>query len=118
MDLFMSEDRGVTYLTLIGQLWEREDVRKVQDKLAELFAAKTSRVVLNLERLTFIGSIGLGGLMRMYSDARKNGCTFMVYRPLGNVKEAFELAEFPSIMPVLETQLGLDAALNPPVVPS
>ena len=118
MDLITSEERGATFFTCIGQLWEREDVRKIQEKFSQLMAAHCNCLVLDLQRLTFIGSIGLGAVMRMYSDAKKNRCTFLVYRPLGNVKEALELAEFPSIMPVLHTEEELDAALKPATQPS
>ena len=119
MEIHIEENSAVPTLTLIGQFWEREDSRRVVAELTALAKGYRGAIVVNLERLTFVGSIGLGSLMKTFSQLREMGCELVLYKPLGNVKEALEIAEFFSIMKWAPGKEELDETLrsiadNPP----
>ncbi len=113
MELVAREKDGVLYLSFIGQFWEREDVREVQSFFSTNTGETKRVVVVNLERLTFIGSIGLGAIMNLYSQLKEEECRLILFRPNGSVKESMELAGFPTIVPVVYDSEELERSLAP-----
>lgn len=112
MDIMIDQGTPVPTLSLIGQFWERDDARRVLDAVTASCGPRPRRLVMNLERLTFIGSIGMGGLMKVFSQLAGRGCELLVYCPRGSVKEVLELARFSTIMKIIDSGEALRLALQ------
>lgn len=112
MELVAHKEDGILTVSVIGQFWEREDVRQVECLLAQQADGSVRAIVINLERLTFVGSIGLGAMMNLYSTYRDSGCGFYLYRPVGSVQESIELAGFPTILSVVYSKEELEKAMK------
>ena len=71
------EREGVVILDLDGRITVGAEAGGLRDKIAELDAAGTRNIVLNLSKVDYIDSTGLGALVMAATSMRKHG---------GNVK--------------------------------
>lgn len=67
------EREGVAILDLEGRITVGEDAAALRDKLRELVAASRARVLLNLAKVDFIDSTGLGALVVGHTGLKKVG---------------------------------------------
>jgi len=77
LDIQQREHEGVTIVDLAGRMTVGPEATAFRDKIAALISAGTRNVVLNLKRVDYIDSTGLGALVMSATSERKQG---------GNVK--------------------------------
>jgi len=77
LDIQQREREGVTIVDLDGRMTVGPEATAFRDKIAALIAAGTRNVVLNLKRVDYIDSTGLGALVMSATSERRQG---------GNVK--------------------------------
>jgi len=77
LDIQQHEREGVTIIDLDGRMTVGPEASAFRDKIAALIAAGTRNVVLNLKRVDYIDSTGLGALVMSATSERRQG---------GNVK--------------------------------
>jgi anti-anti-sigma factor len=102
---------AVTTIELIGQLWEPEDIRALQQRVNNALAGAVKGLIIDLERLTFISSVGLGTLVRVFRQCSDRKLVFCLYKPQGNVRETIEMSEIHRFIPVKETPDELTQAM-------
>lgn len=95
-------------LLLAGQFWERSDMEALEQYLDICVAAEKPRVILNLERLTFISSQALGLLVRLHHRCSTAGGKLILYRPLSSVKEVIDISDLAQFITVVESPEELD----------
>jgi anti-anti-sigma factor len=101
----------VMTIELIGQLWEPEDIHALQQRVNGAVAGTIKGLVIDLERLTFISSVGLGTLVRVFRQCSDRKLVFCLYKPQGNVRETIEMSEIHRFIPVKETPEELSRAM-------
>ena len=77
LDIQQREREGVTIVDLAGRLTAGPEASAFRDKISGLIASGSRNVVLNLKRIDYIDSTGLGALVMSATTERRNG---------GNVK--------------------------------
>jgi len=77
LDIQQREHEGVTIVDLAGRMTVGPEATAFRDKIAALISAGTRNVVLNLKRVDYIDSTGLGALVMSATSERRQG---------GNVK--------------------------------
>jgi anti-sigma B factor antagonist len=77
LDIQQHEREGVTIVDLDGRMTVGSEASAFREKIAALIAAGTRNVVLNLQRVDYIDSTGLGALVMSATSERRQG---------GNVK--------------------------------
>jgi anti-anti-sigma factor len=112
MEIQAKRDGNIATLNLIGQMWERDDAEALEQQISLLETQDTRCVIIALERLTFISSIGLGAIAKAYRMLQKANRELILYRPMDNVKEAISMLEFPRIMNVADTEQELSGFLD------
>ena len=95
---------SVTVLDLEGEL-DTNTVSKFEEALNKLFAAGKYKVVLNLEKLTYISSAGFGILMNYIKDVRKHRGDIKITNVRPDVYSVFELLELPGLFHIVKTEL-------------
>ncbi len=70
LSIQQSELEGVTILTLNGRITVGES-NQLRDKVTELSSAGTIKIVMDLEKVDYIDSTGLGALVMMYSSLKR-----------------------------------------------
>jgi len=96
-----TEDTG--YITLIGQLWQKEDLCAIDEAVENLIQNNITKIVLDLDRLGFINSSGLGLLARTHSRITELGHKFILLNPHSSVLEVIEVSGFDLFMTIAKS---------------
>ena len=62
---------GVTVLDIVGKLTMDQGPERLKDKINSLISQGRTQIVLNLERVPYIDSLGLGQLVASYGSVMK-----------------------------------------------
>ncbi|MBD3422099.1 MAG: STAS domain-containing protein [Chitinivibrionales bacterium] len=101
----------IAMVDLIGQFWRREDANLLEARVNTQLPSCVA-VVLNTERVTFISSVGLGSLAHLYKKCAECEKGFLLYKPVGNVKETLELSGLPSMIRIAADAAELEQELS------
>ena len=90
-------------LTLNGRL--KFESRKVfQQSLKEVQTKNPRHLVINLEKVTFIDSAGLGLLGLALEECKVNKRRCSLIRPAGPMNGLIEMAKFPELVPTFQSE--------------
>ena len=70
LDINKSSENNVVILSLSGKLIGQKEIEQLYFQIRQLQENKVSRIVLNLERLDWMGSLGLGALISCMTISR------------------------------------------------
>lgn len=73
LEIRQRQKEDVLILDIDGRLVAGEDAQKLRETLKQLVAEGHTRVVLNLEKVDYIDSTGLGTLVICYTGLKKSG---------------------------------------------
>ena len=94
---------AVSVVELVGSL-DINNVEEFETVLQKLFKDRRFKIVLNLEKLTYISSAGIGVLMSVIKEVRKNRGDIKITNVVPDVYKVFELLELPGIFHFMKTQ--------------
>jgi anti-anti-sigma factor len=103
MELKISSDDHIGTVQMIGQFWEQKDLIVFQEKIDDMILKGHKWIVVDMSRLSYISSQGLGLVVKMFSKMRDIEGQLILLSPLGNVKDVIELAGFRSFMKIFES---------------
>ena len=92
-------DRAI--VTVSGD-FDLQVAQRVVDELAKVEAAEPDLVILDLSRLSFLDSAGMGVIAAAQARATEAGRTLAVVRPPYSVRRAFEVSGFGDVINVVE----------------
>jgi len=108
LDIVFSPDRRFATIKLYGQLWQRQDMRELKDGVEKVKTQNIKYIVLDLDRLSFLDSDGLGVIIKVFNSLKEAGGQLLLFRPQGPVKDLLELSVVDSFIPVVETEKELN----------
>jgi len=73
LDIQTREVNGVTLVELSGKIILGEESSALREKIKDLIATGKTKLLLNLARISFIDSAGVGTLVSAYTSARSQG---------------------------------------------
>ncbi|MGH9777507.1 MAG: STAS domain-containing protein [Candidatus Acidiferrales bacterium] len=73
LDIQTREVNGVTLVELAGKIILGEESSALREKIKDLIATGKTKLLLNLARISFIDSAGVGTLVSAYTSARSQG---------------------------------------------
>jgi anti-sigma B factor antagonist len=101
----------VVILRLVCRLWILDI--PLRDRVNELLATGTKKLVLNLENVDYVDSSGLGQLFSIYVSATKADCMLVLVHPTTRVAELLEITRLrPFFVIFQETNEAVNAAKN------
>ncbi len=83
---------------------------KLNQALLDANESKPAKMVIDLENLEFICSLGLGGLVAAYLRARKHNGVLCLASPSGAIREMLEVTKLAALLPVYDTPAAAFAA--------
>ncbi len=106
MDLVTStrEREGVTIVTLEGRLCLGDDTRGLREKIKGLVDEGQKSILLEMEKLSYIDSAGLGSLIAGFSSARGGGGALKLLRPSKKVVDALTVTKMLPVFEVFEDE--------------
>lgn len=72
--------------------------------LDDFFRKKQYKIILNLEKLTYISSAGIGVLIAVIKDVRKNRGDIKIANMNSDIYKVFDLLELPGLFHILKTE--------------
>lgn len=100
-DLQTESDRKSTLVTLRGD-FDVQVAQHVAERLTEIEAEEPELLVMDLSRLSFLDSSGMGVIAATHGRARAAGRRFVVVNPPYGVRRAFEISELDKVIPVAD----------------
>ncbi|MBI1207549.1 MAG: anti-sigma factor antagonist [Azospirillum sp.] len=74
------------------------DRKTFEAAIPDLLETSPREIVVDLKRLSYMDSVGLGMLVTLYERARNNGAAVVLRQPQGTVKKLLETAAFDRLM--------------------
>lgn len=92
---------GVLYVRLCGEVDEHNAAvaRKDADKLAENFASRVNRAVIDLQSVSFMDSTGIGFLIGRYKKFSRYGVPVYLTNPSQTTDKILQMSGVYTLMP-------------------
>jgi anti-sigma B factor antagonist len=97
---------GAAVATFSGKLALDEGCRLLRETIRALLDAGQIRILLNLERLEFLDSAGLGELVRTHVAVRARGGQLTLIRPAPNVFQLFRVTKVDQVFDIAHDELS------------
>lgn len=95
----VEDDRAI--VTVRGD-FDLQVAQRVVDELAKVEAGEPALLILDLSRLSFLDSAGMGVLAAAQARATEGGRDLVVVRPPYSVRRAFEVSGFGDVITVVD----------------
>ena len=83
----------VSVVDLSGKITIGEGDVVLRDKVIELLDAGHSKILLSLEKVSYMDSAGIGELVACFKKAREKGGTVKLLKPSGKVEDLLQLTK-------------------------
>ncbi len=103
-----SSKDGVVILTLSGKMMLDGKSASLHDYVKNLIKESKTKVVIDMGKITWFGSTGLGALLASYTSLKDNGGDLKVARATRKIQSVFM---FTQIIKVLENYESVDEAI-------
>jgi len=109
MSLYMVEKvvDGVLLLDLRGQITLGEETEALRSKIKEVVAAGYTRILLDLEEITYIDSVGLSTLVASFTSARSAGGNLKLLHLPRGVRHLLQITRLSTVFEIYD---NLEAA--------
>lgn len=104
LEIDTTEIDGIAILTLEGRLAFGQESQSLNQAIATLVGKDQLKIVINLNKLTFIDSCGVGELIAAYSKLSKQGGSLKLASPQDQVQDIFRIVRLPVVLEVYDTQ--------------
>lgn len=88
---------NVAVLDLSGKITIGEGDVVLRDKVHELIDAGKTQILLNLDKISYMDSAGIGELVACYKRAREKGGTVRLLKPSGKVYDLLQLTKLEEV---------------------
>jgi len=112
MDILTGAQGKYRKLILAGQFWERSDISALEEYVDICIRTGNPHVILDCDRLTFINSMAIGLIVRLYMQCNKAGGRLIIFQPKSNIKEVIEITGLSSFIAVACSSDELKKAMN------
>jgi len=94
---------GVMLLDLRGRLTLGEETEKLRGKVRQLVEAGYSRIILNLEEVSYIDSVGLSTLVASYTSARNQGGELKLLHLTKRVHDLLQITRLSTVFEIYDS---------------
>ena len=111
MEFFQFILNDAVHISLIGQLWQKEELSALSDAIDSCIHQQQNIVVLDLQRLSFISNQGLGSLVRIHSTLEAAGGNLILNCNNSDILELFRISGFGEFMKIVNNQIEILASI-------
>jgi anti-anti-sigma factor len=97
-----TETQGTSALVKIRGDLDLQVVDQVTEALTRIESDEPDLLVIDLSKLSFMDSTGMGVVAAAHIRARESGRRFAIVTPPAGVKEAFERTKFSEVVPIAD----------------
>jgi len=103
---------GVSVLDLEGRIVLGDESNAFRERFKGLMAAGKKKIVLNLAKVTYIDSAGLGTLVATFNNARSQGATLKLANLGSKSKEIVQLARLMTFFDIFDSDSAAVASFS------
>jgi len=95
---------GVTVLGLQGRIVLGDESNALREQVKSLLAAGKRSIVLNMDRVTYIDSAGLGALVAAHQSAQTQGAALKLSNLGSRFKEVLQVTKLLTVFDVYDSE--------------
>jgi len=99
----VNEKNGVRFLTLETEHLDALNSEEIKKKMVDSIEG-SGKVVLNLGKITFIDSSGLGVILTLFRQIKENNGAMVICSVKDSVKVLFKLVRLSHMIPIFDTE--------------
>lgn len=94
---------GIVVLTLVGSTSTPEATHQLRARFKQVLENGNTRLILDLSRLTYIDSAGLGALVAGYTTARNQGGNMILASPARQFRNQIIMTKLDTVLDVYDS---------------
>ena len=103
MEIKTREENNIIILDIDGEI-DLYNAPMLKDIMKQNIEAKRYNIIINLERVSYIDSSGIGALISSLSNLKKYQGGLKIINVTGSVKKVFELTKLTSFFEIFEEE--------------
>ncbi|MBV6494357.1 MAG: Anti-sigma-B factor antagonist [Turneriella sp.] len=103
MEISQREKDGITILDIQGEI-DLYNAPEIKDIIQKLIESQKYNVIINLEKVSYIDSSGIGALISSLSNLKKYQGGLKIINVYASVKKVFELTKLTSFFEIYESE--------------
>jgi anti-sigma B factor antagonist len=103
--LTVREVDQVTVVDAAGRMTLGEGARSMRDKIAELLKAGKSKILLNLGKVSYIDSSGIGELVAAFTSVKNRGGQLKLLNLTKNVEGLLQITKLYTVFEVFDSEV-------------
>jgi anti-anti-sigma factor len=96
-----AQGESLVVIAVEGKLVLGAAVNSLREKLAKSLQTSVQHIVIDLSRVSYIDSAGIGALALAFFTAKNSGRSLKLAGPQPNVKEAIGLTRLDTVIPII-----------------
>ncbi len=108
MEIEVRNRDKVAILDINGEI-DLYNAPEIKSKIGELMESGKSDIIINLEKVSYIDSSGIGVLISSLSSLKKAGGSLKIINVFASVRKVFELTKLTSFFDIYDSE---DNAMN------
>lgn len=103
MEISQRNADNVEILDINGEI-DLYNAPEIKSKITELMEAGKSDIIINLEKVSYIDSSGIGVLISSLSNLKKAGGSLKIINVFASVRKVFELTKLTSFFDIYDSE--------------
>ena len=112
MEVKIFKKKNRTYFLLIGKVCTLNDYTEIQNLIRNNVKLTNKKIVIDLSKITFISSQGLGSLIALFNSLRGTDINFILFNPRGEIRQELEIAGINMVIPTAYTEKELEQIIK------
>lgn len=111
MDITQKRRGDIVILVIIGEI-DLYNAPEIKDIISKLIEERIYNVIIDLEKVSYIDSSGIGALISSLSNLKKYQGGLKIINVYASVKKVFELTKLTSFFEIYESEDDAVSAFN------
>ena len=103
MEITQRENGGIVILDIQGEI-DLYNAPEIKDNIQKLIEAQKYNIIINLEKVSYIDSSGIGALISSLSNLKKYQGGLKIINVYASVKKVFELTKLTSFFEIYDSE--------------
>jgi anti-sigma B factor antagonist len=108
MEINIRELDKIVVLDINGEI-DLYNAPEIKSKISDLMESAKNDIIINLEKVSYIDSSGIGVLISSLSNLKKTGGSLKIINVFASVRKVFELTKLTSFFDIYDSE---EEALN------
>jgi anti-sigma B factor antagonist len=111
MEITRRENKTIIVLDINGEI-DLYNAPEIKEIIAKLIEEQKYQIIINLERVSYIDSSGIGALISSLSNLKKYQGGLKIINVAGSVRKVFELTKLTSFFEIFDSEDDAVAAFK------